>query len=214
MKKIILCMIILIIVTVKAETIPVTFDSCIDGDTAHFLYNNKNLKVRFLAINAPEIEHEDKPAAFMGDEAKEFVCEMLSQAERISLEYDNNSDREDKYGRTLAWIWLDDKLLQELLLEKGLAKVDYIYDEYLYIPYLCQVEKKAQKEQLGIWQKEKKLGYCSKVEDNDYTLEDLRDSKLEDLDIKIDDPKIFIVGAIIFFIIFISIITIITLKRS
>ena len=112
----------------------------------------------------------------------------------------------------LAWIWIDDNLLQELLVKKGLVKVDYIYDEYLYVPYLCQIEKNAYNNKIGIWSKEKKLGYCSKVEDNNYTLEELKNSKLED--IEITNPRIFIVIVILFFILFIFLITIYILKRS
>ena len=73
---------------VKAESLNVTFDSCIDGDTAHFIYQDKNLKTRFLAIDAPEIEHEDSKAEFQGEEAKEFVCNILKEATNIQLEYD------------------------------------------------------------------------------------------------------------------------------
>ena len=198
----------------NAEIINVNYDSCVDGDTAHFIYQDKNLKTRFLAINAPEIEHEDTKDEFMGEDAKELVCNTLSSATKIQLEYDNNSAKEDKYGRTLAWIWVDDKLLQELLVEKGLAKVDYIYDEYLYVPYLCQVEKKAKEAKVGIWEKDKKLGYCSKVEDTNISLEELRNNKLEDIDININKTDMIIIGTIIFFIIFISLITLYIIKRS
>ena len=199
---------------VKAESLNVTFDSCIDGDTAHFIYQDKNLKTRFLAIDAPEIEHEDSKAEFQGEEAKEFVCNILKEATNIQLEYDNNSNKEDKYGRTLAWIWVDGKLLQELLIENGLAKVDYIYDEYLYIPYLCQIEKKAQQKKVGIWEKDKKLGYCSKVEDNNYTLEELRNNKLKDIDVNINKKDMIFLVIIVSFIIFIISITIAIIKKS
>ena len=214
MKKILLIIFLSLPFLINAETINVTFDSCIDGDTAHFIYQDKNLKTRFLAVNAPEIEHDDIKAGFKGEEAKEYVCNLLSSATKIQLEFDNNSNKEDKYGRTLSWIWVDDKLLQELLVEKGLAKVDYIYDEYLYVPYLCQVEKKAFQEKIGIWEKDKKLGYCSKVEDNNITLEELREGKLEDIDIKVNKTDIIIMGTIIFFIIFMSLITLYIIKRS
>ena len=214
MKKMLLIIIFVFLcpLIVYAEVIDVTFDSCIDGDTAHFIYQDKNLKTRFLAIDAPEIEHEDNKAEFKGEEAKERTCNLLSTATKIQLEYDNNSAKEDKYGRTLAWIWVDDQLLQEILIKEGLAKVDYIYDEYLYLPYLCQIEKKALKDKKGIWEKDSKLGYCSKVEDNTYTLEELKENKLEDIDI--DYSSLIIIGTIVFFIIFMILVTIIIIKRS
>lgn len=211
---IIIPLLILLPLIVRAETITVTYDSCIDGDTAHFIYQDKNLKTRFIAINAPEIEHEDKKADFKGEEAKEFICNILSNASKIELEYDNNSAKEDKYGRTLAWIWVDDKLLQESIIEKGLAKVDFIYDEYLYVPYLCQVEKKSFQAKVGIWEKEEKLGYCSKVEDTNITLEELKKEKLEDIDIKVNKKDIIILAIFAIFIIFITLITLYIIRRS
>ena len=210
--KRIMIFIIIIISIAKVEALNVTLDSCIDGDTARFIVNNQSVKVRFLSINAPEIEGEDKKAEYMGEEAKNYTCELLTNAKNIKLEFDNNSDKKDKYDRLLAWIWIDDNLLQELLVKKGLVKVDYIYDEYLYVPYLCQIEKNAYNNKIGIWSKEKKLGYCSKVEDNNYTLEELKNSKLED--IEITNPRIFIVIVILFFILFIFLITIYILKKS
>ena len=213
MKKIIYSIIILLLpVIVSGETITVSFESCIDGDTAHFIYHDQDLKTRFLAINAPEIEHDDKKADYLAAESKNMTCSLLKNATKIQLEYDNNSAKEDKYGRTLAWVWIDDELLQEKLVENGLAKVDYIYDEYLYVPYLCQVQKKAYKEKTGIWQKDNKMGYCSKVEENNYSLEDLRNNKLEDIDIK--EKDIIILCTIIFFIIFMTLITLFIIKRG
>ena len=58
-KKIILLMtfIFLLPCIVKAnERVEVKFKSCVDGDTANFVMNNKTIKVRFLAINTPEIK--------------------------------------------------------------------------------------------------------------------------------------------------------------
>ena len=211
-KNLIFIIVLLLPIVVNGETITVSFDSCIDGDTAHFIYHDQNLKTRFLAINAPEIAHDNKNADFMGEDAKELTCNLLSNASKIELEFDNSSNKEDKYGRTLAWIWIDGKLLQESLIKEGMAKIDYIYDEYLYVPYLCQVEKKAQKERKGIWEKEKGLGYCSKVKDNNYTLDDLKNDKLEDVDI--NQSEIIILATIIVFLVFMILITIFVIKRS
>ena len=157
--KRILIMILLIPYIVLAKE-QVEFISCVDGDTIWVKKDNKEIKVRMISINAPEIEHEDIKEEPYGEESKEFVCNTLSKANKIELEYDSHSKKEDKYGRTLAWIWVDDKLLQELIVKKGLAKVDYVYDEYEYSLYLCKIENKAIKNKKGIWKQEKDIGYC------------------------------------------------------
>jgi len=125
-----------------------TFFKCSDGDTARFIIGNEEKKVRFLAVDTPEI---DKNEPF-SQEAKEFTCNMLKNAKEIYLEYDSNSDKEDKYGRLLAFIHVDGELLQKKLIENGYAKVAYIYGDYEYIDELRKLEEKAKKKQVGIWQ--------------------------------------------------------------
>lgn len=148
MKKIIIIIILLIIpINVYANKTKVTLSSCIDGDTANFIENNEKIKVRFLAVNTPEIKTKDLYAS----EAKEFTCNLLTNAKEIYLEFDDGSDKTDKYGRTLAWIWADNILVQKELIKNGYAKVEYIYGNYKYTDELKELEKIAQKNKVNIW---------------------------------------------------------------
>ncbi len=151
MKKlyIILILCLLFIPSVKAQTI--TFNKCIDGDTASLKVNGKVKKVRFLAVDAPEIKHGNKKADPYGDEAKLYTCVTLKTAKKIEIEYDENSDKTDKYGRHLVWVFTDGNLLQEKLVKKGLAKVAYLYDDYKYTKKLQKAESEAKKQKLNIW---------------------------------------------------------------
>ena len=81
----------------------------------------------------------------MGNESKEYVCDVLSNAKIIEVEFDKNSKKQDKFDRYLAWIWVDNKLLQEQLISEGLAKVDYVYDEYKSIYPLGDKEDELRK---------------------------------------------------------------------
>ena len=134
---------------VKAQEI--SFDKCIDGDTVNLKVDGKVKKVRFLAVDAPEIKHGDKKADPYGDEAKLYTCMALKSANKIKIEYDENSDKTDKYGRDLVWVFVDGKLLQEKLLKKGLAKVAYLYDDYKYTDVLKKAEESAKKDKINIW---------------------------------------------------------------
>lgn len=120
----------------------VAFSKCTDGDTAHFKINGKDTTVRFLAINAPEFTKTKEP---YGKEASAYVCDALQSAETIELEYDDGSDKLDKYGRTLAWVYADGVLLQKELVKQGLAEVKYIYGDYAYTKELQELEKEAKK---------------------------------------------------------------------
>jgi len=130
----------------------VTLEKCVDGDTARFKNQNGNiLKVRFLAVDTPETVHPTKKVETFGKEASNYTCESLTNAKEIRLEYDNDSDKEDKYGRRLAWIFVDDILLQEKLIELGYAKVAYLYGDYEYTARLQEVEEKAKVNKIGVW---------------------------------------------------------------
>ena len=132
----------------------VKFSKCVDGDTAKFERNNKVFTLRFLAVNTPETKSPKKGVEFYGKEASKYTCDRLEKAKTIEIEYDKNSDKSDRYGRKLGWVFLDDKLLQKDLVENGYAKVEYVYGKYKYLDELKELEKKAKKEKIGLWQKE------------------------------------------------------------
>ena len=126
----------------------VQFSKCSDGDTAWFVIKGESKKVRFLAIDTPEIG--DNPEPF-GKEASDFTCKRLKSAKNIVLEYDGASDKEDKYGRILAFVWFDGKLLEKELIDSGFAKVAYIYGDYEHITELREAEELAKGKKIGIW---------------------------------------------------------------
>ena len=132
----------------------VKFSKCVDGDTAKFERNNKVFTLRFLAVNTPETKSPKKGVEFYGKESSKYTCDRLEKAKTIEIEYDKNSDKSDRYGRKLGWVFLDDKLLQKDLVENGYAKVEYVYGKYKYLDELKKLETIAKKEKIGLWQKE------------------------------------------------------------
>ena len=129
----------------------VTLNKCIDGDTAWFNFKEEKIKVRFLAINTPESTNKIEK---YGKEASEFTCNLLKNAKKIEIEYDDKADKKDKYGRYLAWIFVDDKLLQDLIVSEGYAEIKYIYGDYKYLDTLNDSLKLAKKEGLNLWSDE------------------------------------------------------------
>lgn len=166
MKKILTFIICLFVSTlvVDAKKITVKFDSCVDGDTAKFLYKNEIITTRFLAIDTPETKHPTKPVEAWGKEASDYTCNKIKTANKIVLEYDDNSDKVDKYNRHLAWVWVDNKLLQKELISKGYAKVAYLYGNYKYTKELQEIEKTAIDKKLGIWSDDNKVVSSSEEE--------------------------------------------------
>ena len=135
----------------KALTYNVIFNACVDGDTAKLVTTKGIETVRFLAIDTPETVHPTKRVEPYGKEASEYTCNSLKSAKEIKIELDPNSDKYDKYDRLLAWIFVDDKLLQEELINLGYGKVAYLYGDYKYTIRLQKDEAIARANKIGIW---------------------------------------------------------------
>lgn len=151
-KVFILMFLILCITPVFAnETVEVKFSKCVDGDTAKFILNKKEITARFLAVDTPETKHPTKGVEPFGKEASNYTCDKLTNAKKIVLEYDDGSDKKDKYDRHLVWVYYDDNFLQEELISNGLAKVAYLYGDYKYTKDLQDAEVVAKSDKKGIW---------------------------------------------------------------
>lgn len=100
--------------------LPATLIEVTDGDTLKVEVEGREEKVRLLLIDTPETVHPDKEEQPFGKDASNFVKKQVAKG-KIELELDV-SER-DKYGRLLAYVWINDKMLNEQLLEYGLARV-------------------------------------------------------------------------------------------
>jgi thermonuclease len=175
-KKSLIFFLVLPIIVFANTKEKVKFIKCVDGDTAKFERNNKVFTLRFLAVNTPETKSPKKGVEFYGKEASNYTCNRLEKAKNIEIEYDNKSDRNDRYGRNLGWVFLDDKLLQKDLVENGYAKVEYLYGKYKYVEELKELETKAKKDKKGLWQKESSSSTTSKKSKNKNILENITDT--------------------------------------
>ncbi len=110
-----------------------------DGDT--IVLENGEV-VRYIGIDTPE-----RGDPFFG-EATEANQEMLKRG-RITLEYDQ--DRRDRYGRLLAYVWVDTLLLNAELIRKGLASVYLFSPNLKYRERFISVQREAREKSVGIW---------------------------------------------------------------
>lgn len=151
-KKVVFLLIIFLfpVVVFASGREEVTLSKCVDGDTAKFIINNKEETVRFLAVDTPETKHPTKGEEPYGKEASDYTCNRLKEGNKIELEYDDNSTKTDKYNRYLAWVFVDDNLLQAELVKNGLAEVAYLYGDYKYTDLLKDYEQTAIATKVGI----------------------------------------------------------------
>lgn len=159
----------------------VEFVRCVDGDTAVFTVDGTETKFRFLAIDTPETVHPTKTVEEFGKDASEYTCNKLTNATYIVVEYEE-SNKVDKYGRSLGWIWVDGSLLQKELVSVGYAEVAYIYGTYKYTESLCVVQQGAKESKYGIWSESREEGYCATLD-----LSKLKDTINEDYDKTVKD---------------------------
>lgn len=152
---------------VKVELVEI-----VDGDTAKFKMNGEQITVRFLGINTKETVDPERGEEAWGKEGSDFTKEKLKNATKIELEFDSSADKRDKYDRYLAWIWIDDELLQNLLIQSGFAETYMLQNNYKYAGMLQESEEIAKNNKIGIWSEEtsnihKNKNYENKIiEDN------------------------------------------------
>lgn len=165
MKKLVTFLIIFFCLTISVsakEKKEVTFSSCTDGDTASVILGEEEIKLRFLAIDTPESVHPTIEEEPYGKEASNYTCEALENADKIEIEYDADSDKTDKYDRHLVWIFVNGELLQEKLIEEGLAEVAYLYGDYKYTSILEAKQLIAKTNKVGMWNDSEEID-CFKI---------------------------------------------------
>ncbi len=136
----------------------------VDGDTLYCEKSDKNeIKIRLIGIDAPEsyktakayrdAERSDKSIEKikeMGDMSKAYISSTIKTGDRVTLELDVQT--EDKYGRTLAYIYLPDgDMLNELMVKEGFAQVMTIPPNVKYQVRFIEAEKVAREKNRGIW---------------------------------------------------------------
>lgn len=129
------------------ERIRINVTRIIDGDTFESDIGN----IRLLGINTPEKNQ------FYYEQAKQFLQQLEGKIVEVEIK------EKDKYGRNLAYLFFQDKNINEKILSQGLAHL-YVYDEDVYYDDLEKAEEKARNLGLGIWKKSSNFGCIDLVE--------------------------------------------------
>jgi len=134
----------------RSDLIPVELVKTIDGDTIKIKYEGKEQNVRYLLIDTPETNHERLGKQPFGQQAKDRNTELMNSG-KLEIEFDIG-ERVDKYGRLLAYIYIDGVSIQEKLLEEGLARVGYVYPPNTrHLDAFEKAQERAKKAGIGIW---------------------------------------------------------------
>lgn len=120
--------------------------SVIDGDTFRYRKEDWTLQsVRLLGVDAPESNTARyRTTECFWKEAKNYLTNLIKN-QYVTLEFDSNSAQSDAYGRMLAYVYLDWKLVNETLIAEWYSK-EYTYKtSYIQQSVFKQAEENAKK---------------------------------------------------------------------
>ena len=133
----------------------------VDGDTVELIDGRL---VRYIGIDAPEVRRRARPGDRewragedphwvvdpepFGQEAME-ANRGLVEGKRVRLEYD--VETHDRYGRLLAYVFVDGRMANAALLEAGYARLLTIQPNVRYAQRFRDLVKDARRRHRGVW---------------------------------------------------------------
>jgi micrococcal nuclease len=101
-------------------------------------------------VDAPEPRNSGrKLKGYFGSESSVYLARLID-GRKVRLEYDVS--RYDRYGRTLAYVYLDDgTFVNADLVKKGYATVMTIPPNVRYADEFVKLAEKARKQKRGLW---------------------------------------------------------------
>lgn len=116
----------------------------IDGDTLIIKIDDEEKPVRLIGIDAPESNENGSK------EATEKLTNLVENKE-VSLEPDESQEDKDIYDRLLRYIFIDGSLINQKMIEDGLAK-EYTYKTaYKYQTEFKEAQAQSKENKIGIW---------------------------------------------------------------
>jgi micrococcal nuclease len=127
---------------------PVPVVEVIDGDTIRVDLDGQETAVRLIGIDTPERDGPYTSRECYGEEASRFTLDRLG-GRTVELEFD--VERSDRFGRTLAYVWLVGALFNERLVRSGFAVVTTFPPNVHYVERFTAAQRRARDEQRGLW---------------------------------------------------------------
>lgn len=124
--------------------------SFVDGDTFHIQNGDKTNTVKLLSLEVPDIKNTSDDLKYLGQQAALFTRAQLEHSKEVKLTFDKQAIND--LGQLEAIVELrDGRILNELLLEEGLASV-VINEPNVKMENIYKgIEQTAKQKQNGIW---------------------------------------------------------------
>ena len=120
----------------------------VDGDTFIALVGARRFRVRLIGVNTPETVKPNTPVQCYGPEASAYAKYVLT-GKHIRLVYD--VDRYDRYGRTLAYVYVGKTFFNLALVQQGYAVVETVPPDIARVAEFVAAQRIARAKRLGLW---------------------------------------------------------------
>ena len=138
--KLILLFIVFVTNSAFSQTYTAKVVGVTDGDTIKILKDKQQIKIRLYGVDTPEKKQD------FGSKAKQFTSYLLFGKIVTVKEFDK-----DRYGRTIALIYINGKCLNEELVRNGFA---WVYTQYCKESFCLkwpEYQEQAKQSKRGLW---------------------------------------------------------------
>ena len=101
-------------------------------------------RVRLIGIDSPESQQQPFGAA-----SRAALLKLLPLGSTVSLESDVAQN--DRYGRSLAYVWVDSTLVNEAMVRDGWAALYTVPPNLKYVERLGAAQNEARARGTGLW---------------------------------------------------------------
>jgi micrococcal nuclease len=125
-----------------------TVQRVVDGDTFIALVGARRFRVRLIGVDTPETVKPNTPVQCGGPEASAYAKLTLT-GKQVRLVYD--VDRYDRYGRTLAYVYVGKTFFNLVLVQQGYAVVETVPPDVAHVGEFVAAQRTARAKRLGLW---------------------------------------------------------------
>jgi micrococcal nuclease len=121
--------------------------SITDGDTLRLEVDGRELRVRLIGIDTPEVYPD---AECWGAEATEALARLAPVGSTLVFAYDH--DKRDRYDRELMYLYDPEGMfINAALVEQGFAEAILVEPNDRHFDQLRTLERQARDSALGLW---------------------------------------------------------------
>ena len=121
----------------------------VDGDTIDIDAAGETIRLRYLNIDAPELNaSSSEPAECLAEEAK-AMNEALVLGREVTIEYDQEC--EDRFDRLLGFVYRGDRMVNLIMVERGYGQVLLIEPNLSLATEFQALESLAKEQKAGVW---------------------------------------------------------------